>query len=155
MPLTRLKGSVGRGRYGTCVFVKRDVVDAILAARNGNGASESPGILDAGHKPAETANDAGHGSASGTQGDGRRAAEHGEAEIDLEALRATLPPFNSREWVSNKEAAALDGFCTRTLSVYPHRTPRPQPLLPLASQARFATVPHLGQQYRVPEYAIA
>lgn len=58
------------------VFIAQEDVDAIRAARSGNGATA---ISDAAHKPAETASDAGDGSPSGTHGNGERAAEHGEA----------------------------------------------------------------------------
>jgi hypothetical protein len=116
MPLIRLKGSIGTGRSATRVFVARDVVNAITAARNRSGASVASGILNAVHKPARGESNAGNGSPSMTQRNGKPAAENGQAEIDLEALRETLPPFGSDDWVSNKQAAFLEGMTTRSFS---------------------------------------
>ena len=88
---------------------------AIIAARDGGGV-----VAVASSSPVEPSRRAIQptGRDERTNGNGQRAGAGSESQEDLERLRETLPPLGSDAWVSNKEAAALEGSNARSLHTY-------------------------------------
>ncbi len=102
-------------RHGAKWLYHEGDVLAIIAARDGGGV-----VAVASSSPVEPSRRAIQptGRDERTNGNGQRAGAGSESQEDLERLRETLPPLGSDAWVSNKEAAALEGSNARSLHTY-------------------------------------